>query len=65
MLSRTVFGGDRPAEAQRPQPFELAPPHRELLGDAVVALGVDVEFVVLRQKLDLYAVAGLAPGLVE
>jgi len=47
------------------KPFELSPAHRALLGDAVGALGVDVEFVVLRQKLDRDAVARLAPGLVD
>ena len=32
----------------RPQPFQLPPAHRALLGDPIVALGEDVELAVLR-----------------
>ena len=41
----------------RPQPFQLAPPHRAFLGDAGVALGEDVEFLLLRKQFHVDAVA--------
>src|SRR5438105_8921543 len=34
-----------------PQPLQLPPPHRTLFGDAVAALGKDIEFTLLRQQL--------------
>ncbi len=48
-----------------PQPFQLPPPHRAFLGDAIVALGEDVEFVVLGQQFDLHALPRLLPGLLQ
>src|SRR5690348_1231664 len=39
----------------RPQPLQLAPTDCPLLGDAVAALGQDVELALLRQQFDLNA----------
>jgi hypothetical protein len=46
-----------------PQPLQLPPPHRTLFGDAVAALGKDIEFTLLRQQLDLHAGSRLLPRL--
>jgi hypothetical protein len=51
-----------------PQPAHLSLAHRALLGDPIGALGEDVEFAILRQKLDLHVtinedfVTGLGGG---
>src|SRR5580693_3079575 len=47
----------------RPQPLQLAPPYRPLLGNTVAALGQDVELALLRQQLDLDAGSRLLPRL--
>ena len=46
----------------RPQPFELAPAHGAFLVDAPLALRQHVKLVVLRQQLDVDAVAHRLPG---
>src|SRR5690349_22266614 len=46
-----------------PQPLQLAPPYRPLLGNTVAALGQDVELVLLRQQLHLDAGSRLLPRL--
>jgi hypothetical protein len=49
----------------RPQPFQLPPAYRALLGDPIAALGEHVELVVLREQLHLHAGTGSVPRLVE
>jgi hypothetical protein len=46
-----------------PQPLQLAPTDCPLLGDAVAALGQDVELALLRQQFDLHAGPCLLPRL--
>src|ERR1700681_874099 len=50
---------------RRPQPFQLSSPHCPLLGDAVGAVGKNIEFAVARQELDPDPRPGLLPGLRE
>src|SRR6202030_868049 len=45
------------------QPLQLAPTDCPLLGDAVAALGQDVELALLRQQFDLHAGSCLLPRL--
>src|SRR5205085_4599903 len=49
----------------RPQPFQLSSPHFPLLGDAVGAVGQNIEFAIARQELDPDPRPGLLPGLRE
>ena len=47
----------------RPQPFQLPPAHRPLLGHPIAALGEDIEFAVLWQQLHLHPGACFLPRL--
>ena len=47
----------------RAQPVQLAPPYRPLFGNAVAALGKDVELALLRQQFDLHTGSRLLPRL--
>ena len=49
----------------RPQPFQLAAADRPFLGDPVGAVGEDVEFAILGQKLHVDAGPRLVPRLGE
>src|SRR4029077_5918257 len=46
-----------------PQPVQLPPTDRPLLGYAIAALRQDIELTLLRQELDLHAGARLLPRL--
>ena len=46
-----------------PQPLQLAPTDCPLLGDAVAALGQDLQLALLRQQFDLHTGSGLLPRL--
>ena len=48
-----------------PQPFQLPSPHRAFLGEAIGALGEDIELVVMGQQFDLDARPRLLPGLLD
>ena len=62
-FARDFHGGD--LLEPLPQPFQLPPPHRAFLADPIGALGEDVEFAVLSQKLDLDALPRVLPGFFQ
>ena len=60
-LARDLHRGEFPQPL--PQPLQLPFAHRAFLADAVDALGVHVEFVILGQQFDRDARSGFLPGL--
>jgi hypothetical protein len=60
-LARQLHGGELLEPG--PQPLQLPPTDRPLLGYAIAALRQDIELTLLRQQLDLHAGARLVPRL--